>query len=120
MHKGSQRAKIPDNGTSPWPPVWASSGFQYGPDTDILNTTISKIIFLYNNREHANYTASVRAVEMMVHFCVQTYIVSVVSGVSKTELLSNHTKISDVKYAFEDNGFIFLKEENGSKTQVMK
>ena len=85
-----------------------------------MNTTISQIIFLYNNREHANYTVSVRAVEMMVHFCVQTYNVSGISGVSNTELLSNHTKISDVNYAFQDDGFMFLEEENDSKTQVLK
>lgn len=88
--------------TMDFPTRRESAGFM--DQSNIINTTISQLHFIYNNNQTAPFSASFRAVELLWHFCVNTYNVSVTNGVPKTEIVASHTQVSNIVDYYQSSG----------------
>lgn len=67
----------------------------YNNDSDVLRATVSQWLVIYNNG-NANIdddNHKYRAAELLWHFCVNTYNVSVQGGKPTTEIIASSTKI---------------------------
>ncbi|KAH6666507.1 hypothetical protein F5X68DRAFT_217206 [Plectosphaerella plurivora] len=63
---------------------------------DLLNTTFSQFFFIYNNNKVESRRQSFRAVELLWHFCVNTYNVTVSGGQARTNIVETRTQVDEV------------------------
>jgi hypothetical protein len=67
-------------------------------DQDLLDTTFSHVLMIYNNM-NSNFeepSARYRAVEILMHFCVRTLDVKVDKGQAHTRSIKSHTQITHI------------------------
>jgi hypothetical protein len=82
-----------DTGSNP-----ADATLSYSNDPNLIGTAIADILVIYTNQSQASSTSgasesSFLAVEVLLHFCVNTYSVLVTGGVSSTRQISSTTRI---------------------------
>lgn len=63
----------------------------FGDQPHLLNATFSQFFFIYNIKQMEATRASFRAVELLWHFCVNTYKVSVSEGRARTDVVASRT-----------------------------
>ncbi|KAL2211302.1 hypothetical protein CC79DRAFT_194693 [Sarocladium strictum] len=68
---------------------------------DLLNTTFSQFLFVFNNLDTSfeKPEKRYRAVEVLMHFCVQTLEVKVDQGEPKTRAIKSYTNVTRVNAA---------------------
>jgi hypothetical protein len=87
-------------------------GFDNESDADIMATTMSDVFFVHRTPTDAEFGGDsldlyyysdyeFQATEMLLHFCVKTFNISVSHGRSQTVLVDEVTKIVDVQSAGE-------------------
>lgn len=132
------------NLTSPWPNLGNSATFMetdlnsfprfresiaHANDSDVLRATTSQWFAIYNNAnaDKNDEDHKYRAVELLWHFCVKTYNVSVEGGTPKTNVVATSTKVREGQgYGFdrplnEDTdlrNFTLVSENGQSKFSV--
>jgi hypothetical protein len=131
------------NMTSPWPNLGDSASFldadldsfprfresiAHANDSDILRATASQWFAIYTpraDRDERNH--HYRAVELLWHFCVKTYNVTVEGGKTKRDVVATSTKVRDGQgYGFDlplnadelSQNFTLLSESDDSKFSV--
>lgn len=81
-----------------WPPERESLG-DWG-NSDLLKATFSQFFFIYaNNNASPDSGERYRAAELLWHFCVYDYEVSVESGKHNTKTINVETRVTDIKKA---------------------
>ncbi|KAK4216573.1 hypothetical protein QBC37DRAFT_337604 [Rhypophila decipiens] len=74
---------------------------------DKLSAAIANFFFIYTNQSSRGSSAqdqeaAFSAVEVLVHFCVNTYNISVTQGVPKTELVNSSTSVAQITTGEEE------------------
>lgn len=86
---------------------------------DILLSTFSQYTFIYNvdNTDPDDKDHRFRAVEVLWHFCVDTYNVTVTDGITSTEKVGNSVKIDEISVNSDGlNSFtLAARVDDGSK-----
>lgn len=83
-----------EDGLAPFPPQRRTLADWDNPD--VLNASFSQFFFIYTNQKFSPAAANTdryRAVELLWHFCVNTYNVTVTDGKEKTEIVETNTKV---------------------------
>ena len=80
----------------------------YIEQPDLLDTAFADFFIIYTNDTQGPVAVPFRAVEVLMHFCVNTYSISVIGGVAETTQLASDTNITESQ----------LSGENGSSDMV--
>ncbi|CAI6099212.1 unnamed protein product [Clonostachys chloroleuca] len=70
--------------------------FANASNPDLLRATFSQFFFIYSNYD-PDEKYRYRAVELLYHFCVNEYSVSVVDGTARTTVTNTTTRIRDIE-----------------------
>ena len=132
------------NFTSPWPngesAVWLDGdrfsfpplreSVAHGGESDALRATASQWIAIYNNAasDKMDKDHKYRAIELLWHFCVNTYKVTVEGGKPISKLVATSNKVSDGQgYGFDraldresaNRNFTMLSASGDSKFSII-
>jgi hypothetical protein len=121
---------IPLSGTAfDFPYPRESVGFE--DQKQLLDTTLSHFFLMFNNVhvKFENAARKYRAVEVIMHFCVQTLDVAVGQGEASTKSVKSHTRVSRVHEStmtigFEDKGdpwyYEISSEDNKTDFRILE
>ncbi|KAK9445695.1 hypothetical protein VB005_00809 [Metarhizium brunneum] len=81
-------------------------------NSDVMTLSLARAFFLYENPLDGNEATRFEAVEVVWHYCVQTYNISVMDNIANTELLASELTV--IKRSKDNESFTLLAE-NGHR-----